>query len=1371
MPKLDWQKFTSLPGASTENFEKLWRALIRLHYGRYGDFRELANQPGVEFHLKLHAPCTLGAVGRWYGWQCKWYDIARARTIGSRRRSEIEDSLTISNERLPGLTDWILCTRFPLTAGDQEWFYSLPTKFRLGLWTSTELDEHLTGPGEMLRGTYFGDLVLTPETLRDLHDVAVAPLKGRWTPEVHQVVAVERTIGGVLGTVDAWSDLSTISKQIALDVNRCEGGIPCLPVEFRETAQDLVSTAASRRTLLSKIEDALKRGDYDECRRSLQAGAGGNDGWDALVRALRSKRHPTSLDVTNLISDLQEVDDALHQLHDALGQGVVAVVAAAGCGKTHLAATLTTERDDRPAGILLYGRDLQRGGNLDELARRVSIRGTPVTTFEALLAAVDAAGRRASRRLPIVIDGLNEAEDPRDWKNPLAGIQVITGNYPYVLVVCTLRRDFVDDALPRGIDKLEMAGFEGDVDAAVGRYFHYYKIDPGDMRLPLPLLEHPLTLRMFCEVTNPTRHQVVGVEAMPTCLTALFDRYIEQVADRISQLSHGATRFRVEDVAEAIHRIGGTLWANAARSIAMEELRSVLADGGRTWDASIVRALEQEGILLRMRGRRPGAGDYTVVYDALAGHIVAGSLFDEFMDDRFDRWFRRPDSESRLFGVQGSRHPLAADIVHGLVGLSPRRRYGRHLWPLLTGARRADALCGAARLEAIYLDTDTVGALADLLRSGPGRHVRLFDYLLDTAAAAGHPLNARFLDSTLRGMKMSNRDLCWTEWVRLQGDRLEKDLERLETRWRAQSAEQSASDGEFLRARWVMWTLTSTVRPLRDQATRVLYRFGSRYPDALFDLAVEALTINDPYVPERMLAACYGAAMTLWADPVRDDVRAAVLRFATELKMRMFSDGATASTAHVLTGDYAAGVIEVANVVGRTSPNAGSEDDGATICGWAMAANPFHDPTGIDDEDIADAERSIRMDFGNYTIGGLIRGRSNYDFDNQDYQDVRRQIEFRIVELGYSKSLFGDIDSRIDEGNWHSRLRDGSKTDRYGKKYAWIAYFEMYGLRRDRGLLPEWREGERAADADIDPSFPELTREWVPELPDIFTGAPVDGPGWMGSDVTPAYDGVLCCERVDDRGGPWALLEGYIEQTAPEDDRRIFTFLRGVFVGNNQVGDAARAFEALRYPGNHAVPEPEGHYYLYAGEIPWSERYGDGFRSREGRGKADCREAFSRGWDMEGEGVRVEIPVCRFAWEGHHSELNQVSGALMPAPEMCVSLRLSNRQGEWDLRDEDGNVATMYRESPEDQRTCSSRLAYIRRDLLLEYLASTEQRLMWYVWGERTLHYSALQHLREDLQPVYTEYRHIHARWRILDPAAGGRVLKAEDLNRNSGDW
>ena len=275
---------------------------------------------------------------------------------------------------------------------------------------------------------------------------------------MHQTIDAEREIRRVLGSVEAWSDLSELAQRIALDIEATRDGTTELQAQLRDGALRLVDMAKARQELLVRVQDALTAGTYVDCQHVYPKASAADGDCNTLIRAFRARRHPMSLDVTNLVADMQECDETLHELRKVFRQSVLVVVADAGYGKTHLAAQLTAESGDRPAGLLLYGRDLQARQNLDDLARRVSIHGKPVGTFEALVAAVDAAGRRAGRRLPIVIDGLNEAEDPRDWKKPLAGVDVIAQHYPYVLIVCTLRGEFVKEAVP---DRMEPVCVEG----------------------------------------------------------------------------------------------------------------------------------------------------------------------------------------------------------------------------------------------------------------------------------------------------------------------------------------------------------------------------------------------------------------------------------------------------------------------------------------------------------------------------------------------------------------------------------------------------------------------------------------------------------------------------------------------------------------------------------------------------------------------------------------------------------------------------------------------------------------------------------------------------------------------------------------------
>ena len=141
VPQLNWDKFADLSGAADANFEQLCRGAIRLNYGRYGQFVARANQPGIEFHLRLHTNCALGEAGRWFGWQCRWWDLPGGTAIGNNRRDKIEEAIRKTEKDVPGLTDWVLVTRRPLTAGDQKWFYKIASTMRLELATSEDVEK------------------------------------------------------------------------------------------------------------------------------------------------------------------------------------------------------------------------------------------------------------------------------------------------------------------------------------------------------------------------------------------------------------------------------------------------------------------------------------------------------------------------------------------------------------------------------------------------------------------------------------------------------------------------------------------------------------------------------------------------------------------------------------------------------------------------------------------------------------------------------------------------------------------------------------------------------------------------------------------------------------------------------------------------------------------------------------------------------------------------------------------------------------------------------------------------------------------------------------------------------------------------------
>ncbi|MDE1894546.1 MAG: hypothetical protein KGH90_09490 [Xanthomonadaceae bacterium] len=1091
--------------------------------------------------------------------------------------------------------------------------------------------------------------------------------------------------------------------------------------------------------LLDSLHAALGKGDFDAVQQMLASNPPLPVRYDRLLSKLRGARSEGAPIAANLVADIHEVSSVLRSLERSIGVRSMAVLAAAGEGKSELAVKVTQTDGEFPGGVLLLGKNLHAGYGLDDLVSAFKISGRPAGSFDRLVEALDAAGQRAGKRIPIFIDGLNEAEDPRNWRDELSRADELLKGFPYVLLVVTLRNEFAQMCLPEEFPRVEHNGFQEDPKTAIDKYFEYYKIDATDADLPIEFLQHPLTLRIFCEVANPRRQHFVGVEALPSSLASLFEAHFNKIAERVAELSPTAHRIYQDEVQEALLTIAGLLWEANARSVDFQAARQAVGDAGR-WDASVIRALESEGALVRTTSEEGGQG-VAFSYDLMAGHMMARHLL------------ARPDLAQRLQSDEGracfrfrepGSHTFAFDVFRALVGLYPQRLGRRQLWQDLSDeSLLLNALLLTAQSDPSHIGRETVERYACAMQESKQFAQLAFKRLWSTRAARAHPFDMDFVHGVLLAMPNTQRDLFWSEWVRERSEEVEDDFKFLSSRWKSGDLDER----EIRRARWVMWTLTSTSRSLRDVATKTLYEFATKRPAEFFPLAVEAIAVSDPYVPERMFAAAYGAALSTWSDISAVEMREALPRVAREIYQAMFAPGATHPTWHALYQQYCLGTIVIARMV---DPACLSEDEAAHLLPpFSHLPSPFENMPQYDPAVIEHAKRAaIRMDFGNYTIGRLIPGRSNYDDSNPEYQRVLPAIVSRMLVLGYDPERFEAIDQKMNSGPRIGGNRH--KVDRYGKKYGWIAYFEMWGFRHAQGLLAEER-GARPSDADIDPTFPLETESIDLPLPDLFNGQPTGTGDWVERGSQPDYRDILEIAEIDSVTGPWVVLDGFLEQNAPADDRQVFTFLRGLLVDSGEVESLCALFTGLEYPGNDAIPEGPSYYYTYAGEMPFSSIPGLPVVEEREDDSAEYMVSADR-WSKNG--VAIDIPVQKYSWESYHSVVNQNSGSSLPSKLLCEALSLRYRANKLDLRDASG-VASLYRRVGEYGSQLSGSFCYLRRDLIDSYLRQSGKALVWLMWGERGFHHRSTE--VRNLHEYYASYQHIHKRAHVYQPASNAQ--------------
>jgi hypothetical protein len=1096
---------------------------------------------------------------------------------------------------------------------------------------------------------------------------------------------------------------------------------------------------------------------------------------------VRQKLRRELNEVHRVLSPIQEVAEFVASPTFALlTNNTMLLLGTWGTGKTHSLCDLTEQRTRQGLPTLLYlAHSLPY--SCDPLQGLCDETGFAATAPE-LLQGLQQLGETTRSRALLIVDGINEGNRSA-WTRSLTSIIRAVRPLTHVGLVLSCRQPF-DELIftPRTRSRfvtVEHRGFEeNEVDAQV-EFFTYYGIPAPHAPLLTPEFSRPLFLKMLCEsvrsrsIRSKSRY-VRDLASGQRGMTLVLEDFAKEVG-RPLERDFGLPRLTCWRLLKGDKAAAGAPLVGIAPAMAraMEDYISraeclSLIESFTSWGSvdrceELLQRLLADGLIvegIRWSNREP-TPVIQFPYQRFGDHLIARTLLENHLHVQTESAIRRSFYVNRPLGrifelTRGGMSYQMPGLASAIMLEFPERvkralpSEERELVAYLPRERQLAAPLRDVFLEGLYWRpadsfTKQTEHIINFYLNQPHEWTRneVLEVLASLATRAHHPYSANWLHGLLARQTMPDRDLFWSEFLR-RSDRTSAVVRLLE--W-IERTEGRPRDRDIVEncVTLLSLCLTTTRRALRDRVTRALYLVGLADPRALFNSTVASLEFNDPYVPERMLAASYGVAMSMWADPRGGTVQAALPQLARDLARRMFLPRGRNRTAHVLIQDYALGMIELARrVAPRCVPRQHLQYLGRPL---KTIRSPFPSARRITEEEAGKVKSALRMDFENYTLGRLVPGRGNYDFQHKAYRVVRRQVLWRVADLGYSEEKFSSIDREIAQS---SREDDPSKTDRYGKKYSWVAFFEMYGVRRINGRLARWSD-ERPSDVDIDPSFPNEPRSWVPPRSGILESGPSESRAWLRCGLKPDYEGLLWREEVDGIRGPWILIEGFIEESANQeaartDKRRLFTFLWARLTERVHLDQLLAFFWARDYPGNSVIPEHATDYYTYAGEIPWSARFASGLRSATGGDITHIEVAFpvyDRSLDGR-TGIPVEIPIFCWAWESYHSAMNQVGPIYVPAPALCQSLKLVNHAREWDLFDGDGQRATLFVKLECEGTGLDCHLLFLRQDLLNRYLTNASRELVWFVWGERDLKWDALQANRDEWSEIFQRYENIH---------------------------
>jgi hypothetical protein len=1056
----------------------------------------------------------------------------------------------------------------------------------------------------------------------------------------------------------------------------------------------------------------------------------------------------------------------------------------AGTGKTHFLCDLAVSKQREQKLVFIFIANNIQIVKGDPWQTLLNSLQAPCTKKQ-FITRVKKQASTQNERVLIIIDAINEA-DKAAWSKLCRILISDIGSIKEIGLIISCRTPFQElyfsKRLLNSLNIVNHYGFHDIEFNAQKEFFKFYKYPEVSIPLLISEFTNPLFLKVFCEalysVSIKKRHkQITDFPSGQKGMTYILEKFTKAKQKKIySELKskyktsvltctnwlwgRGRTVGLVKEIAYQMSSQSKDYITESSltslirkyttnKKVVKEVKLSLLYEGviieGFDWSNNISRKVIRFG------------------YQKFSDHLIARELLKQYNCNK------KASAKNIYHAVKNYPNLLEAVMIE-----FPRRSKRVEL---LTQIQSRDVTYGDLEsfIDGLYwrdnnvISSDT-NRIVNWCLSDNNLKDKMYDALVALGMKTKSKYNASTLDKYLQKTELTDRDIHWTEYLRKCTDT--SPTLKLVNWIRGNDRIEEMTKPDVKNIILILkWLLTTNRRMLRDEATFALVLLGVHFPHLLFEQTIASLEINDLYVGERMLAASYGLCMRIYnCSKTTNSDKSGVVEFAKVIYKHMFAKNAKHSTTHVLMRDYASSIIKLAtryqskllrvNQLNRIS--APYRDGG--IRKWGKSKNK-------NSGEYRDGNAPIGMNFRNYTIGKLVDGRDNYDFNNADFKEVESNIYWRLYNLGYSLEKFGELDKSIArESQWSIQYNKG-KVDRYGKKYLWIAFYELFGHRQDNRTIEDIENLPRFSGCDIDPSFPGvphktpvINRNWLPKTSISISN-------WIKHATCSGLKSVLRRESIYNLKGPWVLLSCYVKSI--DENRQIehsIWIVSRIF--KNKIMRNLDA-KQLRLINSQNKMDETSFYYTFAGELSWHSSYTQdeeeylnikigekietsdeksisvyqhgkelrlhkrsnilnqlsNFRDDETKSLQFLKENNIR-VKMQVEKRKYSVPIYKripvltpincFSWESHHSLLNPGQNVSIPSRELIDFSVLKIDIPNWDFIDSKGEKAIINIDSGERFGT-RQELVYIREDILDKYLRKSKLKMLWFVNGERQL--------------------------------------------------
>ncbi|MCY0977307.1 hypothetical protein PGH12_00685 [Chryseobacterium wangxinyae] len=1065
-----------------------------------------------------------------------------------------------------------------------------------------------------------------------------------------------------------------------------------------------------------------------------------------LYSMIYSNRSSNIFTATVVYEDFEKASSNLYQESEMFlgagygyGEQVIVLDGEPGSGKSHLLADIVTKRAIENKFTLFFLGQNFDGKNepWNQILTQLNFSCDLQTFFNI----VNEKGKIINERVLVMVDAINEGEGVVAWKSGFREFIEHIKPYPYMGLVISYRTTyrtfmFGDDNF-LGIRTIHHSGFSGFEREAFASFAKHYGVPVDSIPVLTKEFGNPLFLKLLCiglkrDTSNIRNLKKIGIDR-------IFRYYIEHVNREIGQGKHFKYAWhKINHVSRVLKRFTSTVVVDGERDIEYEKAFLLTEDVVHRFlgKPQFLDKLIEENIFIdSIRYTSPKELGYCVTYgyERMGDHLIATELIAGLQFPLASDW-HKVGMFGKILLDRNSRIENQG-LIEALSIQFPEQKQ-TEFFEVLPDNLRYDlsivkGFYTSFSWRVVQVDTNKLETFTEGYIENQGlSNTSFYDEIVGMCLETDQPFNAHFLHRMLLGFSLADRDASWTIYLSDKHTNGSEDNEinavsRL-LKWGWGINDGSVYDDETitLAVTTIGWFLTSTNRSLRDISTKVLIYIFLTYQDHLLDWIEKFRSVNDPYVTQRVFAVAYGCAIKSSGERLKS--------IADLVYNKFFKT--TEVNPDILARDYARSIIEYAvfrkvgvyerdkmrppykSYIETTLPSnkeisaleeevkngTGSEFNGATLIFNSM---------------VTEKGRSGRMygDFGRYVFQSGLRSWRNIDFQGLS----NLAVKYIFGKLGYDVEKHGSFDRSVGYNN----PRMGKKNnERIGKKYQWIAFYEILARVADNELSFNYNGPWEPYVRDIDPTFLEnheksKNRTFI-DFPDYTLWKEVPDDEWMTSPAH-AFDplSVILFKEKGNAFREWLVLEAGDSYTTSTDSKG-FDFsapyqdfyyqLRSYLVKEDSYDSIVNNLQQTNFLGRW-MPEAHTIHELFNREFYWSPAFKDFLKENP-----EWEEIKVNGKNIG----KVAPTALDFLWEEEFdNSQNNVPQFFKPSKLMFDALELEYGKKEGELVNSKGDVVCF----DANVNYNSENRLIVERKTLERQLKKKGLKVFWTIMGERKI--------------------------------------------------